>query len=43
MFIAILYKKFSIDYKKLKKENIFDFHSSLEVQISPRSFSCFII
>ena len=32
-------KEFSIDYKKLSKENIFDFHSDLSSSIGPRSFS----
>jgi len=31
--------EFSIDYKKLSKENIFDFHSDMSVSIGPRSFS----
>ncbi len=31
--------EFSIDYKKLSKENIFDFHSDLSASIGPRSFS----
>ena len=31
--------EFSIDYKKLSKENIFDFHSDLSSSIGPRSFS----
>ena len=32
-------REFSIDYKKLSKENIFDFHSDLSSSIGPRSFS----
>ena len=32
-------REFSIDYKKLSKENIFDFHSDLCSSIGPRSFS----
>ena len=32
-------KEFSIDYKKLSKENIFDFHSDLSSSLGPRSFS----
>ena len=31
--------EFSINYKKLSKENIFDFHSDLSSTIGPRSFS----
>ena len=31
--------EFSINYKKLSKENIFDFHSDLSTTIGPRSFS----
>jgi|TARA_B100001093_G_scaffold277518_1_gene265234 site-specific recombinase XerD len=31
--------EFSINYKKLSKENIFDFHSDLSSSIGPRSFS----
>ena len=31
--------EFSINYKKLSKENIFDFHSDLSATIGPRSFS----
>jgi site-specific recombinase XerD len=31
--------EFSIDYKKIKKEIIFDFHSDLSQSIGPRSFS----
>ena len=32
-------REFSIDYKKLSKENIFDFHSDLSSSLGPRSFS----
>ena len=32
-------REFSIDYKKLSKENIFDFHSDLSSSIGQRSFS----
>ena len=32
-------REFSIDYRKLSKENIFDFHSDLSSSIGPRSFS----
>ena len=32
-------REFSIDYKKLSKEDIFDFHSDLSSSIGPRSFS----
>jgi len=31
--------EFSINYKKLSKENIFDFHSDLSSSIGPRSFA----
>jgi site-specific recombinase XerD len=31
--------EFSIDYKKINKEIIFDFHSDLSQSIGPRSFS----
>ena len=31
--------EFSINYKNLSKENIFDFHSDLSAMIGPRSFS----
>lgn len=35
----IYIEEYSIDYKQLSKENIFDFHSDLSVSIGPRSFS----
>ena len=31
--------EFSIDFKKLSRENIFDFHSDLSSSIGPRSFA----